>query len=44
VCADPECLKKAIKSRALERGLETKIDESVFDQLAAQLIPVEEEA
>ena len=37
VCPDRECLKKAIRSKALERALETKIEESVFEQLSAQL-------
>lgn len=33
VCADVECLKKAIKTKALERALETKIDETLYDAL-----------
>ena len=37
VCPDRECLKKAIKSKALERALETKIDERVFEALSAQI-------
>ena len=44
VCPDGECLKKAIKSKALERALETKIDESVFEALNAQLQAAEAEA
>ena len=37
VCPSEECLKKAIKSRALERALETKIDQAVFEELSRQL-------
>ena len=37
VCDDPECLKKARKSRALERALECSIGGDVFDALEAQM-------
>ena len=37
VCESIECLKKAQKSRALERALDAKIDEAVFAQLEAQI-------
>ena len=37
VCASVECLKKAQKTRALERALDAKIDEDVFSQLASRL-------
>lgn len=30
VCPSPECLKKAIRSKALERALETKIPEDLY--------------
>ena len=43
VCDDLECLRKARKSRALERALETSIDEAVFDQLEASLQPPAQE-
>ena len=33
VCRDPECLKKAIKIRALERALETRVEESLYETL-----------
>ena len=42
VCENAECLKKAQKSRALERALEAKIDDAVFEQLAAQIGPREQ--
>ena len=37
VCPDRECLKKARKSRALERAFETAIPPEVYDQLEAQM-------
>ena len=42
VCESAECLAKAQKSRALERALEAKIEDSVFEQLAAQIRPKEQ--
>ena len=39
ICPNPECLKKAQKTRALERALEAKIEDSVFEQLQAQIRP-----
>ena len=42
VCEDAECLKKAQKTHALERALEAKIDDAVFEQLAAQIRPKEQ--
>ena len=43
VCENAECLKKAQKSRALERALEAKIEDAVFEQLASQIRPAEQE-
>ncbi len=37
VCPDPGCLRKARKSRALERALEIQIPAEVFDALEAEL-------
>lgn len=37
ICPSPECLKKAIKSRALGRALGAEIPESVFDTLKDQM-------
>jgi len=42
VCESAECLKKAQKTRALERALEAKIGDDVFEQLAAQIRPQEQ--
>ena len=37
VCHDPGCLKRARKSRALERAFETAIPPEVYDALEAQM-------
>lgn len=39
VCESAECLKKAQKTKALERALEAKIDDAVFEQLVSQIRP-----
>ena len=44
VCGQIECLRKARKSRALERALEAQIDAVVFDQLEAQIEALTNEA
>ena len=41
VCGQIECLRKAQKSRALERALEAQIDTDVFAQLEAQIQAIE---
>ncbi len=37
LCPNPECLKKAQRSRALERSLETPIPQEVYDRLAREM-------
>ena len=37
VCPNPECLKKARKSRALERCLEVAIPEEVYDRMEKEM-------
>ena len=37
VCDDIECLRKARKTKALERALECRIEDSVFDELELQI-------
>ena len=37
VCSDAECLEKAIKTRAIERALETKIPPELYDSLRRQM-------
>ena len=39
ICDAPECFKKARKSKALERALNAKIDDGVYEQLEEQLKP-----
>lgn len=37
LCAQGPCLERAIKTRALERALNHKVDEAVFEQLKEEL-------
>ncbi len=37
VCPNPECLKKAIKSKSLDRSLEVAIPQQVIDRLAKEM-------
>lgn len=37
VCRSQDCLKKAIKSKALERSLEVSIPEEIYSQLKEQM-------
>ena len=37
VCPDEECLKKARKSKALDRSLEVPIPEEVYDRLEKEM-------
>ncbi|MEG0035826.1 MAG: YlxR family protein [Oscillospiraceae bacterium] len=37
VCHSPDCLKKAIKSKALERSLEVSIPDEIYTQLKEQM-------
>ena len=37
VCPQTECLKRAIKSKALERGLDCQIPQEIFDQLLLRM-------
>ena len=37
ICPDPECLKKAQKSKALDRSLEVTIPEEVYERLAKEM-------
>ena len=37
ICPDPECLKKAQKSKALDRSLEVTIPEEVYGRLAKEM-------
>lgn len=37
VCRNMECLRRAIKSKALERGFDTAIPQEVYDRLQTEL-------
>ena len=37
ICPDPECLKKAIRSKALDRSLEVNIPEEVYARLNKEM-------
>ncbi len=37
VCPDAECLRKAVKSRALDRALETSIGPDVMERLVSEI-------
>ena len=37
ICPDPECLKKAIRSKSLDRSLEVTIPEEVYDRLNKEM-------
>jgi hypothetical protein len=37
LCPDEACLKKAIRSKALERAFETSIPEEIYSQLSQQM-------
>ena len=37
ICPDPECLKKAIRSKALDRSLEVTIPEDVIERLQKEM-------
>lgn len=37
VCPDTECLKKAIKTKALSRAFDTQIPQEIYDALLSQM-------
>ena len=37
LCPDPACLKKAIRSKALDRSLEVAIPQEVYDRLEKEM-------
>ena len=37
ICPDPECLKKAIRSKSLDRSLEVTIPEEVYARLEKEM-------
>ena len=42
VCHNPECLKKATKSRALERAFGVKVPDEIYTQLTEQMEAADE--
>jgi len=38
VCADPECLKRAVKSKALSRVFKSAIPDDVLEELHKQIV------
>ena len=42
VCPNADCLRRAVKSRALSRALETQIPDEVMERLAAALEAVQD--
>ena len=37
LCPDPQCLKKAIRAKALDRSLEVTIPQEVYDRLEKEM-------
>ena len=37
ICSSPECLKKAVKSKGLERALKTAVSAEVYEGLAREI-------
>ena len=37
ICPNPDCLKKALRSKALDRSLETEFPETIYDRLAKEM-------
>ena len=37
ICADPECLRKAIRQHSIERALEVSISQEIYDRLLSEL-------
>jgi predicted RNA-binding protein YlxR (DUF448 family) len=37
ICPDPECLKKALRSKALDRSLEVTIPEEIYARLEQEM-------
>ncbi|MDA8211739.1 MAG: YlxR family protein [Clostridia bacterium] len=38
ICPNPECLKKAVKAKRLEKAFQQKIDPEVLNQLSERLV------
>lgn len=43
ICRDIQCLEKAVKAKRLERNLECKISDEIYDKLKEEIINAETE-
>lgn len=41
ICRNIECLEKAVKTKRLERNLETKINDEIYDKLKEEIVNAE---
>lgn len=41
ICRDIQCLEKAVKTKRLERNLETKINDEIYDKLKEEIVNAE---
>jgi predicted RNA-binding protein YlxR (DUF448 family) len=41
ICRNIDCLEKAVKTKRLERNLETKISEEIYDKLKEEVVNAE---
>lgn len=41
ICRNIQCLEKAVKTKRLERNLETKINDEIYDKLKEEIINAE---
>ncbi|WP_346912844.1 YlxR family protein [Clostridium sp.] len=41
ICRNIECLEKSVKTKRLERNLETKINDEIYDKLKEEIVNAE---
>ncbi len=41
ICRNIQCLEKAVKTKRLERNLETKINDEIYDKLKEEIVNAE---
>ncbi len=41
ICRNIQCLEKAVKTKRLERNLETKINDEIYDKLKEEIVDAE---
>lgn len=37
ICPDPQCLKRAVKAKALERAFQTQIPDEIYEKLNSEM-------